>query len=541
MIFKSLTSYRIAITPLSPIHIGCGDIYEVTNSVLDSKKHLLYFFNPTKVRLLPSTVKSMTSAVMAEKGSTVAKFFRDNANEFRPWSEHIVPVDDGCVEKYDGMFAREGAIFELYRTAYEVSSEGFCPYIPGSSLKGAIRSALADRINNGKKFDVKDIKDKWRKDREQRSYVDRELFKISSGGFGNSPLRFLKVSDLHVQHKAFSVLTYARTAYRYYKRNGFDRCKKFYICSEVIEPGQYRAFRGDVSISKAPANSKNPNVSILQEFVYQDIQNVMRDLHSRSMKNWQKEVTWYREADAFWAKSMEFLLQGLAPQFAAGKCALVRLGKNTGAESKVLTGDNVAQIEISHSESTFTEEKSETTTMFLIGRESPTGIGLPFGWALCEVLDEKDSPSLVRFCEEIASKRKVSRVSLEEEWKQIEQQRQDQQKKIKEAKEKLVNDRLAEEERKAEFESSSPLQQRVLQLLEKIDKAAIPIQPGGGIFREVKDLINEEKEEVKSMTSSDKAWIVEKLFVPLKKKRVFDDSSAGKALKKALNRFKGEQ
>lgn len=36
-----LTSYRLAITPLSPIHIGCGEDYVPTNYVIDDTRGFL--------------------------------------------------------------------------------------------------------------------------------------------------------------------------------------------------------------------------------------------------------------------------------------------------------------------------------------------------------------------------------------------------------------------------------------------------------------------------------------------------------------------
>lgn len=35
MALKFLSTHRIALTPLSPIHIGCGETFEPTNYVID--------------------------------------------------------------------------------------------------------------------------------------------------------------------------------------------------------------------------------------------------------------------------------------------------------------------------------------------------------------------------------------------------------------------------------------------------------------------------------------------------------------------------
>lgn len=38
MALKFLSTHRIALTPLSPIHIGCGETFEPTNYVIDRER-----------------------------------------------------------------------------------------------------------------------------------------------------------------------------------------------------------------------------------------------------------------------------------------------------------------------------------------------------------------------------------------------------------------------------------------------------------------------------------------------------------------------
>lgn len=54
-----LTSYRLAITPLSPIHIGCGEDYVPTNYVIDDTRGFLYAFNPGEAYLAESDLQAL--------------------------------------------------------------------------------------------------------------------------------------------------------------------------------------------------------------------------------------------------------------------------------------------------------------------------------------------------------------------------------------------------------------------------------------------------------------------------------------------------
>ena len=58
-----LSTHRLLLTPLSPIHIGCGVDYEPTNSVIDADRNFLYSFNLGLVGLLPQERRGLMTAV----------------------------------------------------------------------------------------------------------------------------------------------------------------------------------------------------------------------------------------------------------------------------------------------------------------------------------------------------------------------------------------------------------------------------------------------------------------------------------------------
>ena len=52
---------RLALTPLTPIHIGCGEDFEPTNYVIDDG--VLFHFDPARVPLADSDRNALISAV----------------------------------------------------------------------------------------------------------------------------------------------------------------------------------------------------------------------------------------------------------------------------------------------------------------------------------------------------------------------------------------------------------------------------------------------------------------------------------------------
>ena len=151
-----LSTHRLLLTPLSPIHIGCGVDYEPTNSVIDADRNFLYSFNLGLVGLLPQERRGLMTAVQNGVIEEINSFYARNIDIFRPWSSNIVPVSGKAVQKYRSMLSpkpqvkggqKKTAQFAFQRLVFTRSEAGDLPMIPGSSLKGMISTALKERVN----------------------------------------------------------------------------------------------------------------------------------------------------------------------------------------------------------------------------------------------------------------------------------------------------------------------------------------------------------------------------------------------------------
>ena len=146
-------NFRIAITPLSPIHIGCGEVFEPTGYVADTAKRRMYCFNPASVFLQGKAQSDLLNAAKSGEIKTIRSFFNEHMAEFRPYADAIIPMDEATAYAYGKMLHPQGkqkaTELEIFRVAYETNPETVKAYIPGSSLKGTIKTALVDRINAG--------------------------------------------------------------------------------------------------------------------------------------------------------------------------------------------------------------------------------------------------------------------------------------------------------------------------------------------------------------------------------------------------------
>ena len=101
-----LTTHRLHLTPLSPLHIGCGEDFEPTNYVIDDG--LLYGFDPSRAALNDLQRKQLTD--VARRGSLpgIQRFFRDHAAAFKPHAHVVMPVCSGVARLYELRVRKSG-------------------------------------------------------------------------------------------------------------------------------------------------------------------------------------------------------------------------------------------------------------------------------------------------------------------------------------------------------------------------------------------------------------------------------------------------
>lgn len=92
---------NLAITPLTPIHIGCGQDFEPTNYVIDGG--VLFHFDPARVPLSKTDRDALISAVNRRGDEAIRdlqKFFHARKDRFAGVAHGVVAVASGIVEQY---------------------------------------------------------------------------------------------------------------------------------------------------------------------------------------------------------------------------------------------------------------------------------------------------------------------------------------------------------------------------------------------------------------------------------------------------------
>lgn len=426
-----LKTYHLAITPLSPIHIGCGEDFEPTNYVIDTDKKRFYGFDPSSTVLPEELAQELTKLAESANLLGIQRFFRDNRDRFIPYAHILMPVAVGVANDYQNKVGTvvnvEGdgrQVFNQFTIERHVHSCN-TPYIPGSGLKGALRTALMDRLN--KQRAVSDPNEK----RNSHKLAERLL----GGDFSTSPLRLLKVTDCLPTGVIARQVLYAVNRYKqrkYDRKTGQEKAPRGVVArKESILAGQYRALAGTITIhdlgdkgSQGSASGKRivPNPSLRPQ-----LDRIAKDCNEYHWPRLLKELSDMDQAgmlDPAWKTDMEKLLTSeLQPLLTSGQAMLVRLGKYGGAESKTLSG--VAEIKIMKARVNGRQEyeflNKTKTFWFAATRAEAQRNMLPFGWALVEISPHQDLPQLQAWCERQSS----GRPDMDTEYSQLATARQE--------------------------------------------------------------------------------------------------------------------
>lgn len=151
----NLKHYNLKLTPISPIHIGTGQAYEPTNYIIDKDKfkdkeyNYLYAFDEFLFfRNLPDKDKAdFANKLDAKTILDIQRFIKSRAQIAKNIAYKKSIVSSEIAKDYNdkiGQFAQreQGAINQMIIEKTYTSPNLNKALIPGSSLKGAIATAL---------------------------------------------------------------------------------------------------------------------------------------------------------------------------------------------------------------------------------------------------------------------------------------------------------------------------------------------------------------------------------------------------------------
>ncbi len=453
--YRNKNVFRCLIKVLAPIHVGCDEVYEPTGFVVDEAASRMIVFDPLTFLAQLSEVEKENFGQICRKGTIasileVYKFLKG-----RQTPGKSVDICRGFLDHYRKTLAiplhdekrirKDLNKFTIARTAFNAADKR--PYIPGSAIKGSLRTAQLNNRAERKRVSPK---------RGRRAAKDLEKDLLEGGAFQTDPFRLVKVSDFRPVGHIDAKIVYAVNEKK--KPSKFEARGPYQIL-EVVQPGAI--FEGEITV-EAP----HPKAGIKTPI---SLENLLD-----SAERFYKKEKMIETSDLKQIGASDLTL----PRAKTG--ALIRLGRHSGAESVTIEGHRDIRIMMGGGKKP--KFLDHATTFWLAAgmpfKENKRNLG-PFGWAEITPLDDRLSEELketerkwrAKKSDEITQRLRAEQKAVEEEIrrKQEEERRQEE-----------------EEKRQAEIEAMTPEQREIASIRDPkvIENRVVDIYNRFGEFSE---------------------------------------------------------
>jgi CRISPR-associated protein Csm5 len=400
-----LHHYTLKYTPLSPVNIGADESYEPGNYVIDTDAGALYGFDSSAaITGLPASEKKRLLAIVNGKPddemlTKVQAFFHDNRENLLAFARPPIPTAHGVKALYEKRIGKTAQNeghgkrvinkLEIDRTFYNPIDGN--PLLPGSSIKGAIRTALLDQINNGNPRRGQNLRNQQ---------LQEQLFE---GKFDTDPMRLVSIGDAAWHGKADKPAYQVQFAVNRKRKPVVDERgnlrpsmgENLYQLLECVSPQQYQSFQGSLTINTPHAVLKNTAKLPKIQWTIQDIAKACNAFYVGLFWRELAEIKERNYINSDWIRQIEDLLEhGLMQRLNAGQAFLLRVGRHSGAEA--LTLDGVRSIRIMQGKGQPAKTEKQPKTWWLAADQTSDHQNLlPFGWVLVEI-DPKQADSAVK-------------------------------------------------------------------------------------------------------------------------------------------------
>lgn len=338
---------------MSPIYVGYSDVYEPFNFVVDPDSNHMYYIDVEKFLLYLTDKDRQTIFEISKDTSSysLVKFYRfmNSKLDYVKSNPKIIlrkiKICSGFYDHYkkilnlDSSNTKQINRFLITMLSYNVNLNQ--PIIPGSSIKGSIRTAILNYYSNQVSRNIDD---------------DRFLQKKILGykNVNEDYLKYLKVSDF-LPEKVNTKIVYAVNL----KKDGSNTSTPYQI-SEVIETGS--EFEGTISV----INVNN----IAKKLSHEIVEKALREFYTSIL---QEEEKIYNKLST----KIPVCYRGIP----------LKIGRHSGAEAMTIEGFRKIRIKKGRKASYIT---NKTTTMWFASEKRKNFLLSslePFAWA--EIWDQE--------------------------------------------------------------------------------------------------------------------------------------------------------
>lgn len=500
--------HNIVLTPLSPIHIGCGEELEPTNFVADPSERLLYFFEPSLIPLTPGQREELGRIAKSSPVTSIFEFYKSHLDLYSAFASSVIPYDKQSSRKIEKLLSGgPDRDFKISRAIYTVCRAHVSPYVPGSTVKGSIHTAYLDRVASTSPYS-----------KLQNNELDEKLL---GGKMEKSPMKLISISDFMQTSEDVSRTRIVAARRISVKAPPLLSGEGIPVYVEAIVPGQYRSFKSEIVLKKP-----NQKDVVNKEVAYKSVEQIIKDLHRFNFEQFNEQFSYWEKADPHsrsWLYSVEKLLTALKPKFERGEAALIRLGKHTGAQNFTIRKSGFPQIKSKNGRGKKPDfvETPRTINCAVFDNSGFQGL-LPFGWILLE-LDPQKEELISNWCRNLNKNIPLNTRLFDEETKR-------RQADLLKKRQQICQQ---EEEARQMSELTENLR-RLMRIVKKIEGTS-KVSPGSELSKEIITLLD----DAQSWAREEQLKVANAMSPYLKTKGL-DAGKVGKSIKSSLRTLRGQ-
>lgn len=347
---------KLKLHVISPTHIGCDEIYEPSGFKIDEKRHKLIEFDKIKFYESLSEIDKRTLLNICLK-SDISSFIQlINFIQNKNVSGKEVDIAHSVLENFNRVtnplnlppqqFKQELNKLEIKKTASNPYNHQ--AYIPGSSIKGALRTGYLNFLSEEKNIPI---------DHKDAKQLEKELLNFTS--FDSDPFGLIKISDFIPEGKINTKIIYALNK----KKDNTTRARGIPVLLEIIQEGS--SFNGTIDFHdiKLKKNSEITNINDL-----------LKESHNFYFSLLQEENSILAKIKASTRISTSIKKDYADKLGTSAFC--IRLGRHSGAEA--VTIKKYRKIN---------RTSPCSTTIWLASDERNPNLNyslIPFGWCILE-------------------------------------------------------------------------------------------------------------------------------------------------------------
>jgi len=385
---RFLDTFELVASTLSPVHIGCGEDFIPTEYVVDSKG-TLHRFNP-EILAAPGNTSIMADISKAMNAGDGEKQLHGVHTALQRHREKIISHSSGAIPMCPGVFDHykktQDSLNDFNRNGIErtaFNSIDQTPYLPGSSIKGAIRTALINARSGGRSSIPRALQQqiaafnamideyhrgdgrvelRLKNQFSKRDYeaarrdIEKSIAKAASnlssdllgGSFETDPLRALKIGDAFptnndVDRKIRFCLNRSRSG-----RRSQAQSKNLYTRLEYLIEHQPAAFGLSASLHNLQSVAGHRNhrdavdVPLADHLLsWPEIVKACNQHYLPLLESDIRTVQKLLPASAWAATVSSTLAAGLRSDIDGAECMLLRIGKHGGADSNTVDGRQI--------------------------------------------------------------------------------------------------------------------------------------------------------------------------------------------------------